>query len=74
MSRPARANLLRKLYGQSACRHLNVLIRSILKPYSRRTKSRTIGGRCEQCRRDVIREMTALEIKTGVRQSEWRLA
>lgn len=69
MSRNSRRlQLIRNIYGKARCVHSDVLIRSIIRPFSKGTRSRTIGGRCSICHRDVRREMTTPDI-----DSQWTL-
>lgn len=67
----SRLETLRAVHGKATCDHRDVLVRSIIKPYSQRTRSRIIGGRCQVCGREVNRVVTNVEIKQGIQQTKW---
>lgn len=67
-------NAQRRIKGRPKCVHLRVNIRGIVRAYDPNRRSRTLSGQCQDCMREVQREITELENKLGTRQTEWRPA
>ena len=62
--KPTRLATMRRLLG---CDHLRVNINAIVKAYSDRTHSRTVGGQCQDC----VRRVERTEAKDGTPLTAW---